>query len=176
MYWACKSEGLRVTRRICHLMKKGLLPRLCCLAIILLTGASSQGSSEEEGLSSSSKSALNNAAQKIDRLRDEILADLQNHLVRATKNGRLDEALALKEEIRQLSLRLNYSSSSNVPWVSGSVSKPFGGKVELKFPNVSLQGPGTGPTQNAVAIFRATFGAIWATFYSNIWSHCSQPR
>ena len=25
-----------------------------------------------------------------------------------------------------------------------------------------------------VAIFLATFGKNWATFYSNIWSHCSR--
>jgi hypothetical protein len=110
-------------------------------------------SSEAEVFSPSSKAALLDASRKIDRLRNEITAELENQLTRATKNGRLDEALAIKDEIAQLASQLSYSLSTNAPWSRSSIWKPLGGKTATEFNSFSLQGPGTGPTENAVAVF-----------------------
>jgi hypothetical protein len=104
-------------------------------------------------LSDASKSALQNVSKKIDRLRTEVIAELETAKVRATKNGRLNEALAIKDAMEKLSSTLNYSFASNSPWNSGSIAKPFGGNVETKANGLVLWGSGSGPVQNVTAIF-----------------------
>jgi len=126
--------------------------------MLLLIGLPLQSRSENEVFSSPSKAALLAASRKIDRLRNEIVAELENQLRTATKNGRLDEALAIKDEIAKLSSQLSYNFSANTPWSRSSIWTPFGGKVETKFNSLRLQGPGTGPTQNAVAVFSEPLG------------------
>lgn len=126
--------------------------------MLLLIGLPIQIRSEDEVFSPPSKAALLEASKKIDNLRNEIIAELENQLARANKNGRLAEAFAIEDEISKLSSQLSYSFSGNKPWSRGAIWTPFGGKVEKKFNSIRLQGPGTGPTQNAVAVFSKPLG------------------